>query len=182
MRARLVLTAALAGVALVPALPAAASCAQDSGPAGSPVVFVGTAEGERRGYTQFEVEQVWAGPDLAPRVWVLSGQEQPSWPFSLLSGVGSSNDAEFVSGRQYVVGASRSFNTSACLVSEAVDAKDPGEVREPNEGGMTGADPPIGPVEEAVWFAGAVAALAAVTHLLRRRRTGARRAGITTNT
>jgi len=185
MRARLVLTAAVAGVAgvaMVPAAPATASCAEESGPAGSPVIFVGTAEVERRGYTQFEVDEVWAGPDLAPQVWVLSGQQQPPWPLSLFSAVGSSIDAEFVDGEQYVVGASRSFSTSACSVSEAVDTKAPGGVREPTEDGATGADPPIGPVEQVVWVAGTVAALAAVTRLLRRRRTGARRAELPTPT
>ena len=184
MQVRLVLSAALAGLAMVSASPAAASCAQGSGPAGSPVIFVGTAEGERRGYTQFEVDQVRAGPDLAPRVWVLSGQKQPPWPVSLFSAVGSSVDAEFVSGKQYVVGASRSFGTSACSISETVDAKAPGEGREPTEDGMTGADPPIAPIEQALWVAGAVAALAAVIPLLRRRRrrTSARGAGTPTTT
>ena len=130
----------------MPGSPAAASCAQDSGPGGSPVIFVGTAEAERRGYTQFEVDEVWAGPELAPRVWVLSGQEQPPWPLSVLSGVGGSTDAEFVNGKKYVVGASLSFSTSACSVSEAEDSNGANEVRKPSEDGTTGADPPIGPV------------------------------------
>lgn len=100
---------------------------------------------------QFQVDEVSAGPDLAPQVWVLSGQEQSPWPLSLLSAVSSSIDAEFVTGKQYVVGASRSFSTSACSVSAAVDLPAPGEVREPSEEGTLGADPPAGPVEQALW-------------------------------
>ncbi len=39
-------------------------------------LFLGTVSAERRGYTQFTVEQVWRGPDLAPQVWLLSGTPQ----------------------------------------------------------------------------------------------------------
>jgi len=46
--------------------PAVASCAQDSGPGGSDIVFVGTAQEERRGFTRLAVDEVWLGPDLAP--------------------------------------------------------------------------------------------------------------------
>lgn len=79
---------ALPVLALAP--PAHASCAEGSGPEGAPVVFVGTAEVNRRGYTRLAVVEVWHGPDLAPNVWVLSGQEQPSLPLNLVQVVASS--------------------------------------------------------------------------------------------
>src|SRR4051812_43957741 len=108
----------LVAVVVGGAAPSYASCAADSGPEGSPVVFVGTADGERRGFTHFAVSEVWAGPDLAPGVWVLSGQRQPRWPLNLFTAVGSSVDADFVDGDVYVVGASRQFQAGACSVEE----------------------------------------------------------------
>ena len=155
---------------LVSTGPAAASCAEDSGADGSPVVFVGTAEAERRGYTRFAVEEVWAGPDLAPEVWVLSGQEQPTWPLSLLSGVGSSTDADFVQGDRYVVGASRSFDTSACSIEELDAASVRPDAREPVDDATTGADPPIGPVGQTLWMVGFLVLLTAGVVVLRRAR------------
>ena len=117
------------------AAPSYASCAQDSGPDGAQVIFVGTADGERRGFTHFSVTEVWAGPDLSPGVWVLSGQRQPRWPFNLFSAVGSSVDAHFVDGGRYVVGASRQFETSACSVDEVPSGRTapgrPTDVRAP---------------------------------------------------
>ena len=115
MRPSALVVACLLAALLVPVSPATASCAEDAGPQGSPVIFVGTAGEERRGYTRFEVGEVWAGPDLAPEVWVLSGQKQAPWPLSLVTGVSSSADAQFDDGEQYVVGASRSFSTSASI-------------------------------------------------------------------
>ena len=169
-RIRGALTAALIASALLPAYPAVASCAEGSGAAGSPVVFVGTAEEERRGYTRFRVDQVWAGPDLAPEVWVLSGQRQPPWPLGLVSAVGSSSDADFVPGEQYVVGASRSFGTGACSVSDVAGTEAPAEVRGPAEDGTTGADPPTGPLGLTMGAAALAAGVTAVAALVRRRR------------
>jgi hypothetical protein len=147
-----------------------ASCAEDSGPDGAPVIFLGSAESERRGYTRFAVEEVWAGPDLAPEVWVRSGQDQPPWPLSLLSAVSSSDDANFVHEGWYVVGASRSFDTGACSVTEAdAGTRHPG-AREPVDDGAEGVDPPIGPFEQALWVAGLLALAAATVGWLRRRR------------
>ena len=76
---RLLAVAGVCGVLLQPQ-PALASCAAEPGPSGAPLVFVGTAEGERRGYTQFEVAGVLAGPDLAPEVWVRSGRNSRRGP------------------------------------------------------------------------------------------------------
>jgi hypothetical protein len=156
----------------VPA-PAYASCAADSGPEGSPVVFVGTAQEERRGFTRFEVEEVWAGPDLAEQVWVLSGQEQPPFPLNMFSAVASSVDADFVDGERYVVGASDDFSTGACSVSEAtadLDSLRPDDARPPVDGGSTGADPPVGSWTIGLLGAGAGALVALVVVVRRRRR------------
>lgn len=109
----------LAAVSAVTVPEARASCTSVSGPEGAVVVFVGTAEAERRGYTRLRAEEVWHGPDLAPEVWVLSGQEQPPFLLNLLTGVSSSVDAELVEGSRYVIGASEQFSTSACSIREA---------------------------------------------------------------
>jgi len=172
-RVELVVAVVVSGM-LLPVQPAVASCAAGSGPSGAPMIFVGTAESERRGYTRFAVEEVWAGPDLASEVWVLSGQEQPTWPLSLLFGVGSSTDADFVSGQRYVVGASRSFATDSCSVAEVDARARPAGAREPVEDGASGADPPIGPVGQTLWVAGLLALAGAGVGFLRhlRRRMG----------
>jgi hypothetical protein len=173
--------AAVAGV-LVPAAlvvagaPAAtASCAEGSGPAGSPVVFVGTAGEQRGSYTRFAVSEVWQGPDLAPEVWLLTGQEQPPWPLSLVLGVSSSNDATLTSGERYVVGASEDFATGACSIdeasTEATAGQRPEEARPPvDAGGAEGADPPLGAVGKGLVGAAVVATLGAVLVVRRRRR------------
>lgn len=155
----------------VVAPPAEASCAEDAGPSGSEVIFLGTAQEERRGFTRFEVDEVWAGPDLAPEVWVLSGQRQPPWPLSAFSAVSSSVDAEFETGEEYVVGTNSAFSTGACSVSgpDASEALRPDEPRDPTESGARGADPPIGPLGQAGVVTGGLAALG-VPLLLRRRR------------
>lgn len=143
----------LAALLAAPA-PSYASCAQDSGPQGSPVVFVGTAEENRSGFTRFEVDEVWAGPDLADEVWVLSGQEQSPWPLNIWQGAGSSIDADFSTGESYVVGATADFSTNDCRVAAAsADLGDlrPDDPRSPVSDGATGADPPIGP-----WASGSI--------------------------
>lgn len=158
------------------AAPADASCAEDSGPEGADLVFVGTAEENRRGYTRLAVEEVWHGPDLAPQVWVLAGQEQPPFPLSLVSGMSSSVDADLVEGRRYVIGASRSFDTGACSVEELVSRQSeaegrPDDPREPTAAGLDGADPPAGPVEIGLVTGALVLAVAAgLSVLLRHRR------------
>lgn len=163
---RLVLAVLACTILLVPA-PATASCADDAGPAGSPVVFVGTMEEERRGFARFTVHEVRSGPDLAPEVWVLAGQEQSPWPLSLLSGVSSSIDAEFELGARYVVGATRSFSTNVCTVTEDDGRSDP-DARAPVEGGSTGAEPPIGPLGQGLVVLALLTAAAAVVGALRR--------------
>jgi hypothetical protein len=147
VRRALLGTAVLLAVCCLLGLPGAApsyaSCAE-SGPEGSDVIFVGTAREERRGYTRFEVDEVWAGPELAEQVWVLSGQEQGPFPLFLFSAVGSSNDAAFADGERYVVGATPDFRTGACSVAEAdaIDSLRPDLTRGPVDGAATGADPP----------------------------------------
>lgn len=175
-RIRLLFTMGLlAGAASIAvATPSFASCAADSGPAGSPVIFVGSAQEERRGFTRFSVDEVWAGPDLAPDVWVQSGQSQPTWPLSAFSGVGSSIDAEFVIGESYLVGATSDFHTDACSVSEAgVRANSelrPDDPRIPVEDGADGADPPVGVLQIGLVGVAVVALLIAPVALWRRRR------------
>lgn len=142
-------------LAVVAAPPAAASCAADSGPDGSEVIFVGTAIEERRGYSRFEVSEVWAGPDLAEEVWVLSGTEQPPWPLRWFSAVSSSVDASFETGTTYVVGASEEFATSACSIGTVGSETAPFDSRPPTEDGLEGADPPLGPVAEGIIAGGA---------------------------
>ena len=156
----------------VAAAPAYASCADDSGPAGSPVVFVGTPVEDRGGHTKFEVTEVWEGPDLAPEVWLLTGQEQPPWPLSLLQSVGSSNDATLVSGDSYVIGATEAFTTNDCTIGSPDGAASlrPEDPREPVDSGTDGVDPPPGPVAKTLSVAGVLGALAAVVVALRRRR------------
>ena len=129
----------------VPSGPATASCAADSGPDGSPVIFSGSVTENRRGYTRLAVEQVYAGPDLAPAVWVRSGQRQPL--LSVVS-VANSLDADLLAGQRYVIGATRDFDTGACSVEE-LDADDQrsdvasGPPRAPRPDGLTGAEPPL---------------------------------------
>lgn len=157
------------------ALPSRASCGSDSGPQGSQVIFAGSAQEERRGYTRFSVTEVWAGPDLAPEVWVQSGQEQPPWPFGLLQGVSSSGDVQFPIGAPYIVGATHDFRTDACTVEPAGPASDdlrPQQVRSPVADGRTGIDPPVGTGEAALRFGtlAVVAGLAVMLYGKRRRR------------
>ena len=93
-----------------------ASSAEDSGPAGAAVIFLGSAEEERRGYTRFDVIEVWEAPDPASEVWLSTGQEQPPWPRNLFSAVGSSTDAVLARGDRFVVGAPEAFSTDDCSI------------------------------------------------------------------
>ncbi|MEP7091371.1 MAG: hypothetical protein ABI776_14830 [Nocardioidaceae bacterium] len=160
----------MSALLLLPTQSALASCAQHSGPDGAPVIFVGTADAERRGYTRFEVDEVRAGPDLAHEVWVLSGQEQPPWPLSVFSNAHSSVDADFALGDRYVVGANRSFATNACQVSSVDAGASRSGAREPIEDGVGGADKPIGPLGQTLWVGGIVGLLAATVRILQRLR------------
>ncbi|MDQ3342512.1 MAG: hypothetical protein M3425_09715 [Actinomycetota bacterium] len=114
-------------------------------------VFVGTVTAERLGHTQFRVEQVWRGPDLAPQVWLLSGTPQAPWPLRLVVRVGGSADVDLATGQRYVVAMEGDrFRTNDCLVSEAdrtlIAALAPERTREPVSSGATGARPPLSPL------------------------------------
>jgi hypothetical protein len=168
-------TAMVVAPLLAAPTPAQASCVEDSGPAGSDIVFVGSAEEERRGYTRMVVEEVWHGPDLAPEVWLLSGQKQPPFPISLLQTVGSSVDAELVEGDGYVIGATEAFHTSVCSIEElsGPTAQAPGRPespREPVAEGLAGVDPPAGPWEIGLVSAAVVLAAGGLVQWLRSRR------------
>lgn len=169
---RILAVVVLLVLCLTPAAPSSASCAADAGPARSAVIFTGRAVEERRGFTRMEVDEVWAGPDLAPDVWVLSGQRQPRWPLYLLSAVGSSVDATFEPGVEYAVGATSAFTTGACSVIEASAAGDlrPEDPREPVARGLQGADPPAGPWLTGTGFVLLAGLPVAVLVVLRRRR------------
>ena len=168
-------TGLLASVLLVGSAPAHASCAEDSGPHGSEVVFVGVAEEERRGYTRLVVLEVWDGPDLASRVWVRTGQEQPPFPLNLMTGVGSSVDADLAEGRPYAVGADSDFVTNVCRIRELPRpvSSAPGRpdgARKPSLHGLGGADPPAGPGQIGIVSALVVFATARLVHFVRSRR------------
>ncbi len=140
MRAALGGLVAAAAVVVMPAAPAAAaSCAADSyGADDLPVAFLGTALQERNGFTRMSVEEVWRGPDLAPEVWVRTGQQQLE-PDLMTT---SSADAHLERGTQYVVGAEDAdLWADACSVSLPEEATRPATVREPVTGGATGATP-----------------------------------------
>ena len=171
---RVCVVATLAVPVLAMAAPAQASCAEDSGPAGSPVVFVGTAEESRRGYTKLAVDEVWHGPDLAPQVWVLAGQKQLPFPLGLVEGVGSSIDADLVEGHRYVIGAGRTFTTSVCSIREvtgptARTSGRPAHPRAPDAEGLDGADPPAGPWTIGLGAAAVLLAGAGLVSWVRRR-------------
>lgn len=111
-------------------------------------LFVGTVEETGDGFTRFQVEEVWRGPDLAPETWVQTGQEQPPWPLSLFESAASSTDADLAVGRRYVVGTYGDFVTNSCLVAEMGNAAEfgdlkPANVREPVAQAPQGADPPV---------------------------------------
>ena len=151
--------------------PAAASCGGEVSEFVSRMqrVFVGTVAQQSASHAQFDVEQVWRGPDLAPRVVVQTGQ---SWPLSLISGLSSSNDAMLEPGRTYVVALEEdTLRTNACLVGEVTPellALAPDDVRDPVRGGLSGGQGAA--VSPAVMLAGAGLVIVAVAALLARRR------------
>jgi len=173
---RLSLAILVAGAPFLLGPPAAtASCGPDGGPEGSDIIFVGTAEENRRGYTRFEVSEVLAGPALAPEVWVLSGTKQRPWPFSLFGGAASSVDADFVVGEKYVVGTGRGFATSACtseafLGEEQLQSLRTSTAGPPQAAGLDGADPPIDAMTTSLAIAAGLAAFLALGLTLRWRR------------
>lgn len=170
------LPAALAALALLPVLalaagPASASCVEaEFAPDGQPVIFSGTVVENRTGYTRFDVDRVWEGPDLADEVWVQGGQDQAPWPLNLVQQVESSVDAQFVVGSAYVVGAGSDFSTQACSITEAAGHEPPADARTPVDDGARGADVPMSPLAQTVVAAGLMAAVVTGVMLLVRRR------------
>ncbi|TCI96898.1 hypothetical protein [Aeromicrobium sp. IC_218] len=161
--------ALVAATALAVLLPASPASAWICGPPDTeaPVVLLGTAESVRSGHAQFAVEEVWAGPDLAPVV-------------ELETGVDPLNGRIYLSGGQrYVVTADESFRTSYCEAHPVYDGDDlatrPAEVRHPVADGRTGPERPPSVTETVAWGVGA-AAVAGALHLLagRRRASGSR--------
>lgn len=165
------------GGALLGAAPAAASCAEVT-PAslldGGEVVL-GTAvevDGHR---AVLDVDEVWSGPDRAPRLRVVTGETSPH--------VGSSGDVELVEGDRYLV-ALRGSRTDVCsllvvgdgrpvalAVGEAeLDAARPVDVRAPVEGADEGGHGPVVPLAAAGAGGALAAVLAGVLVLAVRRR------------
>jgi hypothetical protein len=167
MRRALLPLIALAAV-LLPASPAAAwTCGPPDTEA--PVVLLGTVESVGSGHARFAVEEVWAGPDLAPVVELQTGAD-PMTGRIYLSG-----------GQRYVVTADESFRTSYCEAHPVHDDEDlairPADVRHSVADGRTGPQDPPSAIENVAWGTGA-AAVAGALHLLvgrRRHRTDVRR-------
>ncbi|TCI96899.1 hypothetical protein, partial [Aeromicrobium sp. IC_218] len=156
---RAALVAATALAVLLPASPAAAtSCTALTGTPDAPVVLVGTVQAAWSEHARLAVDEVWAGPDLAPVVWVEAVEDDD------LGG------DYLVPGERYVVTADESFRTGLCEVAAVGDVTRPSDVREPVEGGVTGADAPRPLAEVLAWGAGGAALVGAVVLLVRRRR------------
>ncbi len=120
----------------------AASCAADSGPSDPDVIFIGTMLEERRGYSRLRVKEVWAGPELAEEVWVMSGQEQAAWPLYFVVTVSGSLDAELEVGQEHIIITSENFDIGGCQGDEITMMREPSDRRSPTADGLTGADPP----------------------------------------
>lgn len=169
-------------LALLIALPvadaAAASCA--GGPRGqlkrAPWVFVGTVIQQDISTARIDVEQVWRGPDLAPRVLVQTGQTQPPWPLSLFLASGSSGDATLEPGNTYVIALEddqQRLRTNTCAVAEATKpllARAPDDARDPVADGLSGI--PSAPFNLALVAAGGalLVAMGIALLVIRRRR------------
>jgi hypothetical protein len=144
---------------LVTASPAAAtSCTALTGTPDAPVVLVGTVEAAWSEHARLAVDAVWAGPDLAPVVWVEAVEDDD------LGG------DYLVPGERYVVTADESFRTGLCGVAAVGDVTPPADVREPVEGGLTGADAPRSTAELLAWGAAGVGLAGVLVLLVRRRR------------
>lgn len=146
-----------------------------------PRVFVGTVAQQSASHAQFDVAQVWRGPDLAPRIVVQTGQSQLPWPLSLFTGVSSSSDATLEPGQTYVVALEEdTLRTNACLVGEATPqllALAPDDVRDPVRGGLSG----TGGVDPTVMLGGAALVVVALTALFAARRRRRERLGTAEN-
>ena len=132
-RAGAVLAAGLL-LATVPAGPALASCAQRPAAAVAehPDVVVGTVVEQRGRRALLAVEEVWAGADRPPRMWVRTRD-------------GSSTEVALVAGRRYAVGLhGHEPRTNLCLVvrdEAALRELRPDGVRAPVEGAGPGDEP-----------------------------------------
>lgn len=128
-----VLTAGLL-LALVPAGPALASCAQRPAAALAqhPDVVVGTVVEQRGRRALLAVEEVWAGADRPRRLWVRTRD-------------GSSTEVALAAGRRYAVGLHGDEpRTNVCLVVRdegALRDLRPDEVRAPVAGAGPGDEP-----------------------------------------
>jgi len=161
-------------VAVGTVLPQAAhatSCARDLETAvlTQPVQFVGRVVQLEQGVIRFRVEEVWAGPDLAPAVWVDAGRDG--------RGTGSSafEPAAFApeAGDRFLVGASGSLHSDPCSarrVDEDTElaALRPPTVRAAAVGGLEGEGP-----GHTVLLSGLAVALGAAAALAGLRRLGA---------
>jgi hypothetical protein len=144
---------------LLPASPAAGWTCAPLDTSGSPIVLVGTVESAGSDRARFAVEEVWAGPDLAPVV-------------ELQTGADPMDGSVFLSrGERYVVTADESLRTGYCqvfLVDESEVAR-PAEVREPVAGGLTGRESPRSQGQALAWGASGTTLAAGLLLLARRR-------------
>lgn len=161
MRQAALMAVAAAVAVLLPASPAAAdTCTALEGTVDAPVVLVGTVEAAWSEHARLAVDEVWAGPDLAPVVWVEAAE-------------GDLGGDYLVPGERYVVAADEGFRTDLCGVAAVSDVNRPAAVREPVADGATGTDAPRSAAEALAWSAGAaglVAAAGVLVLLVRRRR------------
>ena len=128
-----------AAVAVQPGT-ALASCAVRpvDGALSQPVQLVGRVVDRERGVTRFRVEEVWAGPDLAPTVWIETGQRA--------RGSDSSSDLHPEAGQRYLVGASDRLGTNLCTAALITDDSElaalrPSAVRTAADDGLAGEGP-----------------------------------------
>ncbi len=155
---RAVLVVATALAVLLPASPAAGWICAPLDTSGSPVVLVGTVDSAGSERARFAVEEVWAGPDLAPVV-------------ELQTGVDPMDGSVYLSrGERYVVTADASFRTDVCGVASVADVTRPADVRGPVAGGLTGGESSHPLVPVVAWGAAGGAAVAALVLVVRRRR------------
>lgn len=148
---RLAVVAAAILLVAVPGRPAHADCAAEPevAIATQELVFVATALEQTDYHARVEVEEIWRGPDLAPRVWVrTSSADLPPWPRSLVVRAATSIDVALVPGSRYLIATENgTFRTNTCLVTEASDGLlerlAPEVTRQPIASGATGEGPGI---------------------------------------